>query len=103
MNFRHHPLCVALTAALILNGCAITEPRTHVDIGMPPVYTEAPTTAIEAPTLTSDWWHSFNSPQLTALIEEALTGSADIRIAAERITQAELALRIGGASLLPNV
>ena len=71
---------------------------------MPPAYTEAPSaSSADAPALAPAWWLGFGSPQLTSLIEEALTGSADIRIAAERITQAELALRIADASLLPNI
>ena len=53
--------------------------------------------------LTADWWTNFGSPQLTSLIEQALAGSSDIRIAAERITQAELALRQANASLLPSI
>ena len=53
--------------------------------------------------LTTDWWKNFGSPQLTSLIEQALAGSSDVRIAAERITQAELALRVANASLLPSI
>ena len=52
---------------------------------------------------TTDWWTNFGSPQLTSLIEQALAGSSDVRIAAERITQAELALRVANASLLPSI
>ena len=103
MNTRLKPLCATL--ALILAGCAVTEPRTQVRIDMPPAYTEgsAQSIAEETRELTTAWWLGFGSPQLTSLIEESLIGSADVRIAAERITQAELALRIAGASLLPSV
>lgn len=101
MNTRLNPLCAVL--ALVLVGCAVTEPRTQVHIALPPAYTEGPAATKETRELTMAWWLGFGSPQLTSLIEEALTGSSDVRIAAERITQAELALRVAGASLLPSV
>jgi outer membrane protein, multidrug efflux system len=103
MNLRLKPLVAAL--ALALAGCAVTEPRTQVSMNMPPSFSEAPQgiASGEAHELTDDWWLSFGSPQLNGLIDEALAGSADLRIAAERITQAELALRVADASLLPRV
>ena len=103
MNAPMKSLTVALAVALA--GCAVTEPKTRVQIDMPQAFTEAPAPAASAATsqLTADWWTSFGSPQLTSLIEQALAGSSDIRIAAERITQAELALRQANASLLPSI
>jgi len=96
---------LTIALALALAGCAVTEPKTRVQIDMPQAFTEAPAPAASAATsqLTTDWWTSFGSPQLTSLIEQALAGSSDIRIAAERITQAELALRQANASLLPSI
>ena len=103
MNAPMKSLTVALAVALA--GCAVTEPKTRVPIDMPQAFTEAPAPTASATTsqLTTDWWTSFGSPQLTSLIEQALAGSSDIRIAAERITQAELALRQANASLLPSI
>lgn len=90
-----------LALAVALAGCAVTEPKTRVQIDMPQAYTE--TAAAPTAALSADWWMTFGSPQLTALIEQALAGSSDVRIAAERITQAELALRQANASLLPSI
>ena len=103
MNMPLKPLCIALVVALA--GCAVTEPKTRVQIDMPQQFTEAAVPAAAGVTsqLTTDWWTNFGSPQLTSLIEQALAGSADVRIAAERITQAELALRVANASLLPTI
>jgi NodT family efflux transporter outer membrane factor (OMF) lipoprotein len=96
---------LTLALAVALAGCAVTEPKTHVQIDMPQAYSEAsaPIASGASSQLSSDWWTSFGSPQLTSLIEESLAGSSDIRIAAERITQAELALRQANASLLPSI
>ena len=102
MNRLLKPLSIALVAALA--GCAVTEPVTRVQIDMPATFTEsAPPDAARSPELHSEWWLGFGSPQLARLIDEALAGSADLRIAAERITQAELALRVANASLLPSI
>ena len=49
------------------------------------------------------WWQAFGSPQLDALIAEAMATAPDLRIQAERVVQAELALRQAGASLLPGL
>jgi multidrug efflux system outer membrane protein len=49
-----------------------------------------------------DWWQSFLSPQLTSLIETAQRQNPDLLIASERVRQAELQMRIAGASLFPS-
>jgi NodT family efflux transporter outer membrane factor (OMF) lipoprotein len=102
MNLSINPLAAALAAALcVLAGCAVVEPRTQPTIELPPAFVE-PQPANTAD-VSRDWWLGFNSPELTRLIDESLAGSSDLRIAAERITQAEIALRAAGASLLPTV
>jgi len=50
-----------------------------------------------------DWWRSFRSPELTALIEEAQIGNLDIAAAVARIIQADAQARIAGAPLLPLI
>ncbi|RZJ02314.1 MAG: efflux transporter outer membrane subunit, partial [Rubrivivax sp.] len=50
-----------------------------------------------------DWWRAFNSPQLISLIDESAIGSADLRIATQRVRQAEIAANVAGVSLLPSV
>lgn len=48
------------------------------------------------------WWNSFQSPQLTQLIKLTQQQNPDLRIASERVRQAELQMRIIGASLFPS-
>ncbi len=50
-----------------------------------------------------DWWNYFQSPQLTQLIELSRQQNPDLRIASERVRQAELQMRIAGASLFPSL
>lgn len=90
--------CVALLA-LVAGGCAappIEPPRAAPVV--PPRFSEVPA-GLDA--LRPDWWNGFAAPELTALVEQALAGSTDLAIAAERVRQAELAVRNAGASLFP--
>lgn len=57
----------------------------------------------EAPQLTTAWWQSFGSQPLERLIEEAQANSPDLRIAIERMRQADIALQQAGISRLPSV
>lgn len=91
----------AVLLALVAAGCAappVEAPRTEP--AMPPRFAEAPA-GLDA--LQPDWWNSFAAPELAALVEQALAGSSDLAIAAERVRQAELAVRIAGASLFPSL
>lgn len=118
--FRPTPVTVALAlVALALTGCAITEPRTPPLTGLgapvpeawreaapttPPSAPDAAGTPAQAPTaVTPDWWQHFGSPQMSTLITQALQDSGTLRIAAERVRQADLALRTTDAGRLPSV
>lgn len=97
------PLLPALLA-LTLAACAVTEPVVRPDMLLPESWAEAPATATTSATLEPDpWWQQFNSPRLDALVAEAMVASPDLRIQAERVIQAELALRSTRASLFPSL
>lgn len=94
------PLVLAI--ALVLQACATTEPARGPVVEMPAAWTPAVPPA-EAPQLTTAWWQSFGSQPLERLIEEAQAGSPDLRIAIERMRQADIALQQAGVSRLPSV
>ncbi|MBN9429206.1 MAG: efflux transporter outer membrane subunit [Burkholderiales bacterium] len=94
-------LLPALGIAVALAGCAVTEPATRPAVPVPAAWDEAAISGATTP-VTRDWWRSFGSAQLALLIDEALAGSPDLRIAAERVQQAEIQLRNSGTSLLPT-
>ena len=94
------PLVVAI--ALVLQACATTEPARGPVVEMPAAWSPAVPPA-EAPKLTTAWWQSFGSQPLERLIEEAQAGSPDLRIAIERMRQADIALQQAGVSRLPTV
>ena len=95
-------LLPALLAALTA-GCALTEPVVRPEQALPAQWAE-PARAAEPATPPHDtWWQDFGSARLDAFVTEALATTPDLRIQAERVVQAELALRQAGASLLPSL
>ncbi|HRP66216.1 MAG TPA: efflux transporter outer membrane subunit [Thauera sp.] len=96
-------LLLPVLAALFVTGCAITEPIAHPQIELPAAWAESATSSTDASTdaIHAAWWQSFGSAQLDALVAEAMSTAPDLRIQAERVAQAELALRQAGASLFP--
>lgn len=94
-------LALGLLAASILGGCAVTEPLVRPDIALPAAWSEPSASA--ASSIADTWWQGFGSPQLDALVAQAMLSAPDLRIQAERVVQAELALRQAGASLLPSL
>lgn len=90
----------ALLLAL-LAGCATPPPEAPRNTpALPAMFSEA---ASGMDTVQPDWWNSFAAPELAALVEQAVAGNADLTIAAERVRQAELAMRNAGASLFPSL
>ncbi|OXY80945.1 efflux transporter outer membrane subunit [Oceanimonas doudoroffii] len=91
---------LTLLALLTLSGCAL-----HDDPILPtPTLADhwlSPSKATTAPD--RQWWQGFGSPTLNQLVERALTNAPDLRIAAERISQAEAGLAASGASLFPTL
>lgn len=91
----------AAALALLAAGCAAppAEPPRQAPV-LPTQFSEA---ARGVQALQPDWWNAFAAPELTVLIDQALAGSTDLAIAAERVRQAELAVRSAGASLFPSL
>jgi outer membrane protein, multidrug efflux system len=90
---------VAALAVVALGGCAIGGTPLAPAPAMPPAWTESG--AADAVALTRDWWRTFGSAELSALIDDALRASPDTAIAAEHVLQAEAQVRIAGATLFP--
>jgi len=84
---------------LAVTGCAIHEPPTHIAIASPAQWVDAQATE-EA--ISPQWWNAFGSARLAALIDKALQANPDLRTAANRVRQADLALQQAGVPLLPS-
>ncbi len=91
---------LALSLVLALGACATRTEPTRLDMPLPAGWSES---APAAQALQRDWWKTFQSDELVGLIDEAQAASPDLAIAAERVVQAELAVRNAGATLFPSV
>ena len=99
---------LAIGAAGAIVGCAIKGPPPAADIQREAlVHTTVPAgwkgSAGPAQPIADRWLDSFNDPVLVALVGEALTYNADLRVGAARVEQAEGYVRVAGASLYPAV
>jgi multidrug efflux system outer membrane protein len=93
-------------AAVLLGGCAVGPDYKRPTVDTPDAYRRAASDtnspAGEVSFGDVGWWEAFNDPQLEQLIEEALTNSWDIQIAAARVLQAEASLRITRSQFFPS-
>jgi NodT family efflux transporter outer membrane factor (OMF) lipoprotein len=95
-----YPLIIVILATL-LAGCAAPVTQQSPEFVPPPTWDEA--TAPDSYPPEKQWWQGFNSAELEELVTETLAGSPDIRIATERVIQAEIALRNSRSSLFPTL
>jgi multidrug efflux system outer membrane protein len=70
----------------------VTEPRAA-----------APSVATPGPPRVTAWWRTFNDPQLTALVDEALAANLDVQLAGARLRQARAARGIAAGGLWPTL
>lgn len=94
MDFRTFR-CACL--ALVLSGCSLGPAYAPPDVADAPWRAGAQAAAWPG----ASWWQGFGSAELNALIADAQGGNQDIAAAAARVRQADAALRIAGAPLLP--
>jgi NodT family efflux transporter outer membrane factor (OMF) lipoprotein len=95
----------ALAAALSAAACAAI-PASQKGPPPKPISAYAVDRSFTAPTAAwpkSDWWTGFGDAQLTGLINEALAGSPDLRIAEARVRKAAAIRGETRANLLPQV
>ena len=97
----------AIAISLLMVGCAVGPDYKRPMVNTPTTFRTAASDTnppASEPSLGDvEWWNAFNEPQLKALIDEALTNSFDIQIAAARVLQAEASLRITRSQFLPSV
>lgn len=109
MKRAHRSMTRASVAALLaaLAGCAnLTAPSKDdiYDKAMQGVEVPAAwTAAAEASPFRPEWVGFAEDAELKSLIEEAIAHNPDMRVAAARLEQVRLQMRLAGADLLPNV
>jgi NodT family efflux transporter outer membrane factor (OMF) lipoprotein len=90
-----------LPAVALLSSCAVFAPdeRTELNAGVP----EAFSLYSRNVDTTNRWWESFQSSELNALIDEALTNSPSIQQAWARLAQADALAKKAGAARYPSL
>ena len=87
----------AVVWLLLLAGCAVGPDYHPPQTKAPGNWSEAQSGgATNAPVQFTDWWKTFNDPELDSLIERAVKANYDLRIAEAQLLQAR-ALRSGVA------
>ena len=92
----------ALLLFVIAGGCVSPPPTNYpeIDLQIPHVWQGAP---VDSQGVALHWWTSFRSPELDAIIVEALDRNYDLQAAAARLEVAAAQARIAGADLWPHI
>src|SRR6478736_1983022 len=109
----HTPKIILGTVAgiTLLTGCITKDPPTRAEINQQagaPVATLTPTqawkegSAMTGP-IQDNWLATFEDPQLTALVHEAIANNPDLRVSAVRVEQAAQYVEMAKAALRPAV
>jgi multidrug efflux system outer membrane protein len=105
-----------LISILALAGCQAVGPDyKRPDIKTPAGYAELagaaaastaasqPSVATSRPPQVTQWWATFNDPELDSLIDRAVQSNLDLRQAGQRVLQARAQLVVAGADQYPDV
>jgi multidrug efflux system outer membrane protein len=96
---------VALTGLFF--SCTVGPDYHHPAVNSPDAYRHAASDTNTISTTNSfgdiGWWDVYDDPQLKAYIDEALTNSWDIKIAAARVLEAEASAQIVRSQFFPSI
>ncbi|HMA11272.1 MAG TPA: efflux transporter outer membrane subunit [Steroidobacteraceae bacterium] len=96
-------IALLMTAAL-LPACSFRMDPVQNPVKLPVAWDSAPARPATADAaVPQEWWRTFSSPVLDGLIAEALAGNPSIRIAEERLRQAERAVSVARDDLMPDL
>lgn len=102
-SFFWYPLIVA---SVLVAGCAVPPTADHTLPTLPEEWHRVPTPQHSepiSPSVSLHWWEQFGSPELSAVVEQALANNQDIAASAARLEQAWAMARMVGASRWPTV
>jgi NodT family efflux transporter outer membrane factor (OMF) lipoprotein len=90
-------------SVLLVTASCVSAPKVKeapLDVPTPGAWTAAETPSGE---IDQKWWTDFGEPELTRVVEIALTRNHDLLAAATRVDQAAAQARITGADLMPTL
>ena len=101
---------VPLAIATLLTACVTNAPPPAEEMrkeALPNIALDRPQWAagagVSADPVPQDWLHTFNDPQLDALVQEAIAHNPDLRVAGARVEQAAQSLIIAQSALRPQL
>ena len=92
--------------AAVAAGCAVGPDYHRPGADVPPAWQPETPWREAAPNdaaLKGDWWRLFQDDNLNPLVERALTGNQDLRVAAARLDQARAQLTVAASNAYPAV
>ncbi len=102
--FQFVPGTVLIGVAVILLGCATPQaPPARQQADLPVATTWQAGRDVEPRLVDDGWLASFQDPELSQLVEEALQNNRDLQSSAAKVAEAEARARQAGADLLPTV
>jgi len=104
-------LAVAISLGmLVASGCMVgpnyhpPQPTVPTEwVGVPKTPTDQPSVATAQPAELTQWWHQFDDPALTALVEEAVKTNLDLQLAVARLRQSRATRGVILGGLWPAV
>jgi outer membrane protein, multidrug efflux system len=94
---------VMVVAGLLLSSCAVGPDYRRPDLKLPDRFRFAPEAAADASFGDLHWWDLYQDAKLQELIRTAMTGNADVRVAAARVEEARALLGSSRLGLLPQL
>lgn len=96
-----HSRFIAFAAALAFTGCVVGPKFKSPEVSVPSAYLYDYVSSRGDTVVNLAWWENFGDPTLTGLIRQALDSNRNLAVAASRIEQARLQLRMARAELGP--
>src|SRR4051812_16973898 len=87
-----------LAALLFAAACAPPPSTLHTEMTLPGSFSQSGSSQ-----LPDRWWLAFDDPALAKLVDQALAGNLDLRIAWTRLAQAQAVARGANAEARPTV
>jgi len=96
-------IIIIIAVALMFSNCAVGPKFQSPKVDIPPAYIYE-SVAIPGDSLVNiSWWERFGDTRLDSLIQQALDSNRNLAIAASRIEQSRLQLRMTRADLAPSI
>src|SRR4030095_7651548 len=101
MNVGRRGMVLGILVTGCLTGCALGPDYKRPPVSPPETFRFQTTPGETASLADAPWWEAFGDPALKSLIQEALAGNYNVRIAAARVQQARAQAAGAKAPLFP--